>query len=70
MFCQIKKDVSSSSSDYYYLAGTRGNIPDSCEFCGSGRVDCPECDGSDPNCYYCEVVLMLIVLNVNKIKTL
>jgi hypothetical protein len=50
-----KKDVSSSSSDYYYLAGTRGNIPDSCEFCGgSGRVDCPECDGSDPNCYYCE----------------
>jgi hypothetical protein len=41
MFCQIK-DVSSSSSDYYYLAGTRGNIPDSCEFCGgSGRVDCP-----------------------------
>jgi hypothetical protein len=43
MFCQIKKDVSSSC--YYYLAGTRGNIPDSCECGGSGRVDCPECDG-------------------------
>jgi hypothetical protein len=49
-----KKDVSSSSSDYY-LAGTRGNIPDSCEFCG-GTGDCPECDGSDPNCYCVKVV--------------
>jgi hypothetical protein len=51
MFCQIKRCFFIIC--YYYLAGTRGNIPDSCEFCGgTGRVDCPECDGN-PNCY-CE----------------
>lgn len=41
--------------NYYYLTGTRGNVPGECEFCGDeGTVDCPECDGTDPNCYFCE----------------
>jgi hypothetical protein len=49
MFCQIKRCF--FIIKLLLLAGTRGNIPDSCEFCGgTGRVDCPECDGSDPNC--------------------
>ena len=44
-----------NDNKYYYLAGTRGNVPGECEFCGDeGIVDCPECDGNDPNCYFCE----------------
>jgi hypothetical protein len=50
----LNQITGTSDSNYYYLTGTRGNSPGTCEFCGgSGRVECPECDGSDPSCYYC-----------------